>query len=146
VETGKSGKKPRRLVNQKTTALEKDDLEAPVYAGFRSRPRSRDWRLSQMLQYRFCGRGCLGNCTMGRPLIENAPYGPDQLKALGEAFDEVWTRIAPSVGSSPVAIEAAQLKLADELLELATYDNFDPAWLADAAAQLVLARASRFRP
>jgi len=34
-----------------------------------------------------------------RRLIENARYDPSQLKALAEAFDRAWERIAPSFGT-----------------------------------------------
>jgi hypothetical protein len=83
---------------------------------------------------------------IGRQLIENAPYSPEQLKALQKAFDEACARTAPSVGIAPEAIEAAQLKLADELLDLARHGNFDPRWVADTLVHRMLSRASRFRP
>lgn len=79
-----------------------------------------------------------------RQLIENAPYNPDQLKALTKAYDEGCARIAPKVGSSPEAIQAAQIKLADSLLDLARLGNFDPHWLADMAVHLTLSRGSGF--
>ena len=79
-----------------------------------------------------------------RQIIETAPFGPDELKALGKAFDEAWAQLAPHVGSRPEAVQAAQLKLAVNLLDLARYGNFDPRWLADTAAQMMLSRARRF--
>jgi hypothetical protein len=77
-----------------------------------------------------------------RRLIENASYAPDQLKALGQAFDDAWVRIAPSVSSSPEAIEAARFVLADIVLGLAKNGSLDPRWLADAAVQVMLSRSS----
>jgi hypothetical protein len=82
---------------------------------------------------------------MARQTIENAPYAPDQVKALEKAFDEAWARIAPSVGDRPEAVQAAQIKLADNILNLARYGNFDSRWLADTAARMMISRASRFR-
>jgi hypothetical protein len=70
-----------------------------------------------------------------RQLIASGSYGPDQLKALGKAFDDAWDRIAPTVSKRPKAIETARLKLADIVLGLAKMGNFDPQWLADAAVQ-----------
>jgi hypothetical protein len=78
-----------------------------------------------------------------RQIIANASYDPDQLKALGKAFDDAWGRIAPSVSSRPKAIEAARLQLADIILGLAKRGDFDPQHLADAAVQLMLSHASR---
>ena len=78
-----------------------------------------------------------------RQIIAGGAYGPDQLKALGKAFDDAWARIAPTVSSRAKAIEATRLKLADILLGLAKEGNFDPQWLADTAVQLVLTRSSR---
>ena len=77
-----------------------------------------------------------------RRLIENASYAPDQLKALGQAFDDAWERIAPSVSSTPEAIEAARFALADIVLGLARNGNLDPWWLADAPVQVMLSRSS----
>jgi hypothetical protein len=92
-------------------------------------------------------RGAAGVISMkARQLIANSSFAPDQLKALEKAFDRAWARIAPSVGSRPEAVRAAQLKLADNLLDLARHGNFDPLLLADTAVHLMLSRASRFRP
>jgi hypothetical protein len=76
-----------------------------------------------------------------RRLVASGSYGPDQLKALGKAFDDAWGRLAPNVSSRPKAIEAARLKLAEIVLGLAKQGNFDPQWLADAAVQVVRSRS-----
>jgi predicted RNA-binding protein associated with RNAse of E/G family len=81
-----------------------------------------------------------------RGTIAGGAYGPDQLKALGKAFDDAWARIAPTVSSRAKAIEASRLKLAEVILSLAKQGNFDPQWLADTAVQLVVARSSRSQP
>jgi hypothetical protein len=75
-----------------------------------------------------------------RRLIESASYGPDELKALGKAFDDAWDRIAPTISQRPQAIEAARFALADIMLGLAKHGNFDPKALADAAVGLIASR------
>ena len=51
-----------------------------------------------------------------RALIESASFDPAQLALLGAAFDAAWAKIAPSVGSHPLSVEAARLRLADAVL------------------------------
>ncbi len=81
-----------------------------------------------------------------RLLIQNASYGPGEVKALGEAFDDAWERIAPDISSRPTAIEAARLKLAEVVLGLAKNGNFDPKWVADRAIQIMCAPPQKLRP
>jgi hypothetical protein len=89
------------------------------------------------------GCGCWGISRMkARRLIKDSSFAPDQLKALGQAFDDAWERIAPSVSNSPEAIEAARFALADIVLGLAKNGSLDPRWLADAAVQVMLSRSS----
>jgi hypothetical protein len=78
-----------------------------------------------------------------RQRLATGSYGPDQLKALGQAFDDAWDQVAPAVSKRPKAIEAARLKLADIVLGLAKKGNFDPRWLADTAAQLMRSSPSK---
>ncbi len=54
-----------------------------------------------------------------RRLIGNASYGPDVLKALFEAFDDAWARIAPTCGNDPQVIESTRMRLASVILALA---------------------------
>jgi hypothetical protein len=75
-----------------------------------------------------------------RRLIEKAPYDPSQLEALGEAFDNAWERIAPSVSTRPEDVEAASLQLADAILSFAEKGVFDPGWLADTAVLIMASR------
>jgi hypothetical protein len=81
-----------------------------------------------------------------RQIIANASYGPNELKAIGTAFDDAWSRLAPSVSGRATAIEAARLKLAEILLSLAKHGNFDPKSLADTAVQLMLAGRPKLGP
>lgn len=90
--------------------------------------------------------GELQHGMRARQLIASRSYGPDQLKALGKAFDDAWARIAPTVSVRPKAIEATRLKLADVVLGLAKKGNFDPQWLADAAVQVMRSRSSGAQP
>ena len=53
-----------------------------------------------------------------RELIRNASYGPEHLKALFTAFDQAWESMAGDVGTNPLAVEAARLKLAGIILSL----------------------------
>jgi hypothetical protein len=72
--------------------------------------------------------------------IIDSIYSPEQIKALGEAFDGVWARIAPTVGEGPESIKVARLRLADVLLRLAREkDDFDPERLKEAAIERMLA-------
>jgi hypothetical protein len=80
-----------------------------------------------------------------RQLIQNASIDPAEVKALERAFDDAWERLAPCISSRAVAIDAARIKLADTLLDLAKHNVFDPKWLADAALQLMHSHASRFQ-
>jgi|KBSSwiStaDraftv2_1062776.scaffolds.fasta_scaffold248504_1 hypothetical protein len=75
-----------------------------------------------------------------RRLIENARYDPSQLKALAEAFDRAWERIAPSFGTRSADMEAARLQLAGIILSFATKDVFDSDWLADTAVLIMETR------
>jgi voltage-gated potassium channel Kch len=58
-----------------------------------------------------------------KALRQNAPYGPDALKAISQAFDEAWSAIAGNFSGE--ATEAARLRLADALLSVASDDSRD---------------------
>jgi hypothetical protein len=75
-----------------------------------------------------------------KKLIENASFGPEEVKAIGKAFDDAWDQIGPHVSQRPDAIEAARLKLANIVLGLARRGERDPEKLAEAAVE------SMFRP
>ena len=40
-------------------------------------------------------------------LIDGASFGPDTLKAIGQAFDQAWAQIAGNFGDDPGDIESA---------------------------------------
>jgi hypothetical protein len=71
-------------------------------------------------------------------LIRNASYGPDHLKVLFTAFDQAWESMAGDVGTNPLAVEAARLKLADVILSLGG-EAKDADWLTNAALQIMRA-------
>jgi hypothetical protein len=73
-----------------------------------------------------------------RQLSNDASYGPDALKALFEAFDDAWRKIAPTISTRTNAVEATRLKRADVILGSARADTRDAKQLAEAAVQLML--------
>ena len=70
-----------------------------------------------------------------RNLIDGASFGPDALKAIGQAFDEAWAEIAGNFGNEPAVIESARLKLAKALLSVADDNSRDVEALKQAALQ-----------
>jgi hypothetical protein len=45
-----------------------------------------------------------GKAMGARQLIDNASFGPDALKVIGDAFDAAWAEIAGWFGTDPVVI------------------------------------------
>jgi hypothetical protein len=72
-----------------------------------------------------------------RELIRNSSYSPDELKVMFEAFDGAWDYLAPTVGTNPLAIEAARLKLANAILSLAKDQRSDSEGLEAAALRIM---------
>jgi hypothetical protein len=70
-----------------------------------------------------------------RELIGGMALGPEDLKVIGQAFDEAWLEIAGNFGSDPQEIEAARLKLADAFLSVAHDDLLDSQALKRVALQ-----------
>ena len=60
-----------------------------------------------------------------RLLFSDATYGPENLKAICQAFDRAWEAIAPIVDNTALAQEAARLKLANMILSVASNDKVD---------------------
>ena len=65
-----------------------------------------------------------------RQLINGAAFGPDALKAIGQAFDKAWLEIAGNFGDD---IERARFRLATALLSVANEDSRDVEVLKQAA-------------
>ena len=70
-----------------------------------------------------------------KQLIDGASYGPDALRAIGEAFDAAWAEIAAHFGSDATEVEAARLKLAKAMLSIADEDSRDVDVLKQAALE-----------
>ena len=70
-----------------------------------------------------------------RKLIDGAAFGPDALKAIGQAFDEAWQEIAGNFRDDPQDIERARLQLANAVLSIAHEDSRNVEVLKDAALQ-----------
>jgi hypothetical protein len=71
-----------------------------------------------------------------RRLIDSASFGPDTLKAIGQAFDEAWADIEGNFGCDQ-SREAARVKLATALLSIASDDSRDVAVLKKAALEVM---------
>jgi orotidine-5'-phosphate decarboxylase len=71
--------------------------------------------------------------------ITDSTYNPQQVKALGEAFEGAWKRIAPGVGARPESVEAARLKLAATILSLAHGQPINSEQLKEAALKKMFA-------
>ena len=68
-------------------------------------------------------------------LIDGASFGPDALKAIGEAFDAAWAEIAGNFGDDPEDVEKARRRLAKAMLSVASEDSRDVGVLRRAALQ-----------
>jgi len=73
--------------------------------------------------------------TNARQLIDGASFGPDALKAIGQAFDAAWAEIAANFGDDPLDMEKARQRLAGALLSIAHEDSRDVEVLKRAALQ-----------
>ena len=74
----------------------------------------------------------------GRGQIDGPSFGPEALKAIGEAFDQAWAEIAGNFGNIPAEIEGARLRLAEAMLSVATEDSSDVASLKAGALQAMV--------
>jgi hypothetical protein len=72
-----------------------------------------------------------------RAFVNGASFGPDALKAIGQAFDEAWASIADNFSGRQV--EAARLRLADALLSIANDASRD----VETMKKMTLARVGR---
>ena len=70
-----------------------------------------------------------------RQLIDGASFGPEALKAIGQAFDKAWLEIAGNFGDEPGDIERARYRLATALLSVANEDSRDVEVLKQAALE-----------
>ena len=70
-----------------------------------------------------------------KALIDGASYGPDALRAIGQAFDAAWVEIAGNFGDDPQDMERARLRLARAMLSIANKDSRDVEVLKRAALE-----------
>src|SRR5262245_47974694 len=68
-----------------------------------------------------------------RKLIANASYGPVTLKVICTAFDRAWEQIKHHFDYDALAVEAARLRLANAILDVAQEDSRDATELKDRA-------------
>ena len=80
-----------------------------------------------------------------RQLIDGAAFGPEAMKAIGQAFDEAWVEIAGNFGNVPVDLDNARYRLATALLSVASEDSRDVDVLKQAALQ-IMALDYRYSP
>ena len=67
-----------------------------------------------------------------RSLLADATFGPEELKVIGQTFDDIWKQIEPDYRHrSPEVIEAIRLKLAQTVLALAKNGTPDKARLTE---------------
>jgi hypothetical protein len=70
-----------------------------------------------------------------KQVIDGTSFGPDALKAIGDAFDAAWAEIAPNFAGNLLQIDTARLQLATALLSIACEDSCDVQVLKKAALQ-----------
>jgi hypothetical protein len=70
-----------------------------------------------------------------RALIDGVPFGSETAKAMGEAFDQAWARIARIFGKAPYEVEIARLKLAEAILAVTSDGDTDVPVLMDRAIE-----------
>jgi hypothetical protein len=75
------------------------------------------------------------HAARARELIDGASFGPDALRAIGQAFDRAWAEIANNFGTDPNDVEKARLRLARALLSIADGDSREVDVLKRAALQ-----------
>ena len=77
-----------------------------------------------------------GLCMKAHALINEAAasFGPEALKAIGQAFDEAWASMADGFPAG-VSAEAARLRLATALLSIASDNSRDVVALKSAALE-----------
>jgi regulator of protease activity HflC (stomatin/prohibitin superfamily) len=76
-----------------------------------------------------------------RALIDRAPFGPETVKAIGEAFDQASARIKRIFDDDPNAAEVARIRLARAILSVATEGNTD---VRDLKNRAIVEMANRY--
>lgn len=60
-----------------------------------------------------------------RALIDGASFGPDALKAIGQAFDQAWSEVGFYFDGDPDVRDGARVALANAILSVASEDSQD---------------------
>ena len=74
---------------------------------------------------------------IARLLISTASFEPDELRMLGEVFDQVWAIVALDFGADPDEIEAARMRLATIILDLAKDGQLGSHQISGTATRLI---------
>jgi hypothetical protein len=81
-----------------------------------------------------------------RQAIASASYDPETLNGLYKAFDDAWEQIKPHVSNGAIGSDAARVKLAGIIMDLASKGARTPEFLIDAAVKLMFAEPTKLRP
>ena len=73
-------------------------------------------------------------------LIRGASFGPDTVKAIGQAFDLAWTEIEQTHSATEFAKNSARIKLAQAVLSVAREDSRDVNLLREQALKVLATR------
>jgi hypothetical protein len=76
-----------------------------------------------------------------RALIDGAPFGPETVKAISEAFDQAFTRIKRIFDGDANAAEVARIRPAKAILSVATKGNTD---VRDLKNRAIVEMATRY--
>jgi hypothetical protein len=80
-------------------------------------------------------------------MTDGNAFGPETVKAIGQAFDQVWADIAGNFGDSPLEVARAKMRLAKAMLSVATEGSTDVAVLkAGALNEMAMYYRSGIRP
>jgi hypothetical protein len=60
-----------------------------------------------------------------RKLLDGSSFGPEAMKAIGQAFDDAWKTIEGNFGTDAHEVDAARLRLATAILSIANDDSRD---------------------
>jgi hypothetical protein len=77
----------------------------------------------------------LAEIQKANQFIDGASFGPEALKAMGEAFDMAWREIAGNFSYDRAEVEAVRLKLATAVLAVTSVDSRNARVLKQAALQ-----------
>ena len=72
-----------------------------------------------------------------RQLIGGASYGPEELNAIEQAFDDAWVAVGGNFGDDPCIRENARIKLAKALLSVADEGVRNPEALKNGALEVM---------